>query len=341
MNNQILQYKIYKFIMFNKKNILITGGTGSFGNAFVSYLLKNYQCNKVIIFSRDELKQHDMKIKFNGFKNLRFLIGDIRDLERLKFAFRDVDYVVHAAALKHVPIAEYNPLEFIKTNIMGSSNIVTAALDNQVKKVIALSTDKAVNPINLYGATKLCAEKIFIDANAITGKNSTKFSIVRYGNVLNSRGSVIPLILKAKSENIKEVPLTDERMTRFFISLTDAVKFVIRGLNLMDKGEIFVPKMPSVYIKDLIKTVYPSCKFKKIGIRPGEKIDELLISENESSDAYEIKGGYVLISKKTYFASKLKEKLKKNKNLFEYNSRDNNQFLSRKQISELLKNKLL
>ncbi len=327
--------------MFNKKNILITGGTGSFGNAFVSYLLKNYHCNKVIIFSRDELKQHDMKIKFNGFKNLRFLIGDIRDLERLKFAFRDVDYVVHAAALKHVPIAEYNPLEFIKTNIMGSSNIVTAALDNQVKKVISLSTDKAVNPINLYGATKLCAEKIFIDANAITGRNSTKFSIVRYGNVLNSRGSVIPLILKAKSENIKEVPLTDERMTRFFISLTDAVKFVIRSLNLMDKGEIFVPKMPSVYIKDLIKTVYPSCKFKKIGIRPGEKIDELLISENESSDAYEIKGGYVLISKKTYFASKLKEKLKKNKNLFEYNSRDNNQFLSRKQISELLKNKLL
>jgi len=327
--------------MFNKKNILITGGTGSFGNAFVSYLLKNYHCNKVIIFSRDELKQHDMKIKFNGFKNLRFLIGDIRDLERLKFAFRDVDYVVHAAALKHVPIAEYNPLEFIKTNIMGSSNIVTAALDNQVKKVIALSTDKAVNPINLYGATKLCAEKIFIDANAITGRNSTKFSIVRYGNVLNSRGSVIPLILKAKSENIKEVPLTDERMTRFFISLTDAVKFVIRSLNLMDKGEIFVPKMPSVYIKDLIKTVYPSCKFKKIGIRPGEKIDELLISENESSDAHEIKGGYVLISKKTYFASKLKKKLKKNKNLFEYNSRDNNQFLSRKQISELLKNKLL
>jgi len=183
--------------------------------------------------------------------------------------------------------------------------------------------------------------KIFIDANAITGRNSTKFSIVRYGNVLNSRGSVIPLILKAKSENIKEVPLTDERMTRFFISLTDAVKFVIRSLNLMDKGEIFVPKMPSVYIKDLIKTVYPSCKFKKIGIRPGEKIDELLISENESSDAHEIKGGYVLISKKTYFASKLKKKLKKNKNLFEYNSRDNNQFLSRKQISELLKNKLL
>ena len=327
--------------MFNKKNILITGGTGSFGNEFVYHLLKNYKCNKVIIFSRDELKQHNMKIKFNSFKNLRFLIGDIRDLERLKFAFRDVDYVVHAAALKQVPIAEYNPLEFIKTNIMGSSNIVTAALDNQVKKVIALSTDKAVNPINLYGATKLCAEKIFIDANAITGRKFTKFSIVRYGNVLNSRGSVIPIILKAKSENKKEVPLTDERMTRFFISLNEAVKFVIRSLNLMDKGEIFVPKMPSVYIKDLIKTIYPSCKFKKVGIRPGEKIDELLISEIESSDAYEIKDGYVLISKKTYFASKLKEKLKKNKNLFEYNSRDNKQFLSKKQISRLLKNNFL
>jgi UDP-N-acetylglucosamine 4,6-dehydratase/5-epimerase len=326
--------------MFNKKNILITGGTGSFGNEFVSYLLKNYKCNKVIVFSRDELKQHDMKIKFNKFKNLRFLIGDIRDLERLKFAFKGVDYVVHAAALKQVPIAEYNPLEFIKTNIIGSSNIVTAALDNRVKKVMALSTDKAVNPINLYGASKLCAEKIFIDANAITGTDSTKFSIVRYGNVLNSRGSLIPLILKAKLENKTEVPLTDKRMTRFFISLNEAVKFVISSMEFMDKGEIFVPKMPSVYIKDLIKTIHPTCKFKIIGIRPGEKIDELLISENESSDAYEIKGGYALISQKTYFSSKLKKKLNKNKNLFEYNSRDNNQFLSEKQISELLKNKL-
>ena len=325
--------------MFNNKNILITGGTGSFGNEFVYHLLKNYKCNKIIIFSRDELKQHDMKIKLSRFKNLRFLIGDIRDLDRLKFAFRDVDYVVHAAALKQVPIAEYNPLEFIKTNIMGSSNIVTAALDNKVKKVIALSTDKAVNPMNLYGATKLCAEKIFIDANAITGKNSTKFSIVRYGNVLNSRGSVIPLILKVKSENKKEVPLTDERMTRFFISLSEAVKFVVRSFNLMDKGEIFVPKMHSVFIKDLIKSIHPTCKFKIIGIRPGEKIDELLISENESEDAYELKDGYALISKKTYFSSKLKSKLKKNKNLFEYNSRDNNQLLTKKQISELLKNK--
>jgi len=190
--------------MFNNKNILITGGTGSFGNEFVSHLLKNYKCNKIIVFSRDELKQYDMRIKFNRFKNLRFFIGDIRDLDRLKFAFRDVDFVVHAAALKHVPIAEYNPLEFIKTNIMGSSNIVTAALDTQVKKVMALSTDKAVNPMNLYGATKLCAEKIFLDANALSGTKSTKFSVVRYGNVLNSRGSIIPLILKIKSEKKSE-----------------------------------------------------------------------------------------------------------------------------------------
>ena len=325
--------------MFNNKNILITGGTGSFGNEFVSHLLKNYKCNKIIVFSRDELKQYDMRIKFNEFKNLRFFIGDIRDLDRLKFAFRDVDFVVHAAALKHVPIAEYNPLEFIKTNIMGSSNIVTAALDSQVKKVMALSTDKAVNPMNLYGATKLCAEKIFLDANALSGKKSTKFSVVRYGNVLNSRGSIIPLILKIKSEKKLEVPLTDEKMTRFFISLTDAVKFVISSFKLMDKGEIFVPKMPSVFIKDLIKSIYPTCKIKNIGIRPGEKIDEMLISEIESADAYELKDGYALISKKTYFSSKLKDKLKKNKTLFEYNSRENNQFLTKQQISKLLRNK--
>ena len=325
--------------MFNNKNILITGGTGSFGNEFVSHLLKNYKCNKIIVFSRDELKQYEMKIKFNNLKNLRFFIGDIRDLDRLKFAFRDVDFVVHAAALKHVPIAEYNPLEFIKTNIMGSSNIVTAALDTQVKKVMALSTDKAVNPMNLYGATKLCAEKIFLDANALSGTKSTKFSVVRYGNVLNSRGSIIPLILKIKSEKKLEVPLTDEKMTRFFISLTDAVKFVISSFKLMDKGEIFVPKMPSVFIKDLIKSIYPTCKIKNIGIRPGEKIDEMLISEIESADAYELKNGYALISKKTYFSSKLKDILKKNKTLFEYNSRENNQFLNRQQISKLLRNK--
>ncbi len=325
--------------MFNNKNILVTGGTGSFGNEFVPHLLKNFKCNKVIVFSRDELKQHDMKIKLGNYENLRFLLGDIRDFDRLKFAFRDVDFIVHAAALKQVPIAEYNPLEFIKTNITGSSNVITAAIDNNVKKVIALSTDKAVNPINLYGATKLCSEKIFLDANALSGRSSTKFSVVRYGNVLNSRGSIIPIILKNKSENNREVPLTDDRMTRFFISLSDAVKFVVTSFKYMDKGEIFIPKMPSLFIKDLIKTIYPKCKIKNIGIRPGEKIDEILISETESADSYELKGGYALISKKNYYSSKLKNQLKKNKTIFEYNSRKNSQFLTKQQISKLLKNK--
>ena len=250
--------------MFNNKNILITGGTGSFGNHFVSHLLKNFKCKKIIVLSRDELKQYDMAIKFKKYKNLRFLIGDIRDIDRINFAFRNVDYIVHAAALKQVPIAEYNPLEFIKTNISGASNIVNAAINNKVKKVIALSTDKAVNPINLYGATKLCAEKIFLDANALSGSNPTKFSIVRYGNVLNSRGSIIPLILKHKLENKKDFPLTDERMTRFFIDLNDAAKFVCNSFKLMDKGEIFIPKMYSMLIKDLVQSIFPNCKLKKL-----------------------------------------------------------------------------
>ena len=325
--------------MFNYKNILITGGTGSFGSEFVPHLLNNFKCNKVIVFSRDELKQHDMRIKLSKYQNLRFLIGDIRDLDRLKFAFREVDFVVHAAALKQVPIAEYNPLEFIKTNITGSSNVISAAIENNVKKVIALSTDKAVNPINLYGATKLCSEKIFLDANSLSGRSATKFSVVRYGNVLNSRGSIIPIILKKKLENKKEVPLTDERMTRFFISLNDAVKFVVTSFKSMDKGEIFVPKMPSLFIKDLIKTIYPTCKIKNIGIRPGEKIDEILISETESHDCYELKDGYALISKKAYYSSKLRGQLKKCKTTFEYSSRKNNDFLIKQKISKLIKNK--
>ena len=325
--------------MFNNKNILVTGGTGSFGSEFVPHLLNNFKCNKVIVFSRDELKQHDMRMKLSKHENLRFFIGDIRDLDRLKFAFRDVDFIVHAAALKQVPIAEYNPLEFIKTNITGSSNVISAAIENNVKKVIALSTDKAVNPINLYGATKLCSEKIFLDANSLSGRSPTKFSVVRYGNVLNSRGSIIPIILKKRLENKKEVPLTDERMTRFFINLSDAVKFVVASFKIMDKGEIFVPKMPSLFIKDLIKTIYPSCKIKNIGIRPGEKIDEILISETESHDCYELKDGYALISKKAYYSSKLTGQLKKCKTIFEYSSRKNNNFLTKPKILKLLKNK--
>ena len=322
--------------MFNNKVILITGGTGSFGNACVEYLIKHYKCKKIIIFSRDEMKQYQMKANFKDKKNMRFFLGDVRDLDRLKFAFKNVDYVIHAAALKHVPAAEYNPLECIKTNIYGSSNIVSAAIDAKVKKVLALSTDKAVNPINLYGATKLCAEKIFIDGNAISGKNSTSFSIVRYGNVLSSRGSIIPLIKKLKLEKQKTIPLTDERMTRFFINLTDAVKFVLSCFKMMDKGEIFIPKMPSIYIKDLMKTIYPEANIKIIGIRPGEKIDELLISKDESLDTYIINNGYVLLPNKLYFNSKLKKKLKKFVKNFEYNSKDNVNFLSKNKIQGLL-----
>ena len=323
--------------MFNNKIILITGGTGSFGNAFVNYLLKNYKCKKIIIFSRDELKQYEMQLRLAKHKSLRFFLGDIRDLERLKFAFKNVNFVINAAALKQVPTAEYNPLEFVKTNIIGSNNIVSAAIENKVEKVLSLSTDKAVNPINLYGATKLCSEKIFIDANAISGKNSTRFSIVRYGNVLNSRGSLIPLILKLKSQSNKNVPITDYKMTRFFISINDAVRFVDNCFKIMDKGEIFIPKMPSVYIKDLIKAIYKKCNLYSVGIRPGEKMNEILISSQESSDAYQIKNGYVIIPDKVYFSSLLKNRCKKIKKTFEYNSKDNKELLDTKNIQLLIK----
>ena len=323
--------------MFDNKTILITGGTGSFGNAFITFLLKNYKCKKIIVFSRDELKQFNMQKKFENKKNLRFFIGDVRDLERLKLAFKNVDYVVHAAALKHVPIAEYNPHECIKTNIDGSNNIITAAIEANVKKVIALSTDKAVNPINLYGATKLCAEKLFVSANALSG-SATNFSVVRYGNVLNSRGSIIPLILKYKNEGKKNFPLTSEKMTRFFISLENSVKFVVQSLKVMHKGEIFIPKMPSVYIKDLINALYPDVSIKLTGIRPGEKIDELLISKDESAQTVEYKDNYIIFPNNTFVVSKLLKNNFKNKlKNFEYSSRNNKNFLNLKKLKSFLK----
>ena len=271
-----------------------------------------------------------MQKKFEKHKNLRFFIGDIRDLERLKLAFKGVDFIVHAAALKHVPIAEYNPHECIKTNIDGSNNIITAAIDAKVKKVIALSTDKAVNPINLYGATKLCAEKTFVTANALSG-SATSFSVVRYGNVLNSRGSIIPLILKYKNEG-KKLPLTSEKMTRFFISLENSVKFVVQSLKVMHKGEIFIPKMPSVYIKDSINVLYPNVSMKLTGIRPGEKIDELLISKDESAQTVEYKDSYIIFPNNTFVVSKLlkNSNLKNKLKNFEYSSRNNKKFLNQK-----------
>ena len=270
--------------MINNKVILITGGTGSFGNELVKYLLKFYKPKKIIIFSRDEYKQDVMRANFSNTQNkiIRYLLGDVRDLERLKMAMRGVDIVVHAAALKQVPAAEYNPMEFVKTNVQGAENIVLASIPQNVKKIIALSTDKAANPINLYGSTKLASDKIFIAANKITGSNKNKFSIVRYGNVIGSRGSVVPLFLKNIKEKKKFLPITDLRMTRFWFTLQQSVKFVIESLQMMNGGEIFVPKIPSIKIVDLAKAMAPNLQLKKIGIRPGEKLHELMCPKGQA-----------------------------------------------------------
>ena len=278
--------------MFNNKNILITGGTGSFGKKYTEILLKNYKPNKIIIYSRDELKQYEMAQKFND-KCMRYFIGDVRDKDRLKKAMQNVDIVIHAAALKHVPIAEYNPMECIKTNINGASNIIDASIENEVEKVIALSTDKASAPINLYGATKLASDKLFVAANNLVGTKKTRFSVVRYGNVIGSRGSVIPFFMKLLKQGQKTLPITDFRMTRFFITLEDGVKFVLKNFERMQGGEIFVPKIPSMKIVDLAKAICPKCKLKEIGIRPGEKLHEVMITSDdrvvEFDDHYVIK----------------------------------------------------
>ena len=265
--------------MLNNKSILITGGTGSFGKQFIKTVLDLYTPKRLIVFSRDEWKQSEMRA--NGFTHpsLRYFIGNVRDRNRLYRALDGVDIVIHAAALKQVPAAEYNPFEAIKTNILGSKNIIDAAIDRDVQQVIALSSDKACNPINLYGATKLCAEKLFVAANDYVGKHPTRFSVVRYGNVIGSRGSVIPLFLKQQDGGV--LTITDERMTRFWITLEQAVDLVLYGLNTMSGGEIFVPKIPSMRIVDLAKVIGPNCTTEFIGIRPGEKLHEVLITKDE------------------------------------------------------------
>ena len=257
--------------MFNNKTILVTGGTGTFGKAFVKEVLKNYKPKKVIVFSRDELKQYEMSQEFSEtvYPNIRYFIGDIRDVDRLNIALREVNYVIHAAAMKHVNIAEYNPTECISTNIDGARNLIVSCINNKVEKLIALSTDKAVNPINLYGATKLASDKLFIAANNLAGTLKTKFSIVRYGNVLNSRGSVVPLFKKYLKENKKFIPITDEKMTRFLIKIEEGVKFVFQSFSYMKGGEIFIPKLPSIKIMDLANAIAPKSNKKIIGIRPG------------------------------------------------------------------------
>ncbi len=274
------------------KTILVTGGTGSFGKQFCRTVLSRYEVKKLIVFSRDELKQFEMQQEFKDHPALRFFLGDVREYTRLYRALDGVDYVIHAAALKQVPAAEYNPFEFVKTNILGAQNVVEASIERQVKKILALSTDKAANPINLYGATKLCSDKLFIAGNHYAGFKNTRFSVVRYGNVMGSRGSVIPLFKSLRSSG--EVPITDPRMTRFWITLEQGVDFVLANLERMLGGEIFIPKIPSMSITDLVKAIVPECKTKIMGIRPGEKLHEIMIPEDESHNTLEFDNFFVI-----------------------------------------------
>lgn len=278
---------------WSDKVVLVTGGTGSFGKKFIEIMLKEYHPCKLIVFSRDELKQHEMRAAGFNHPSLRYFIGDVRDLPRLQRAFDGVDFVVHTAALKQVPACEYNPMEAVKTNILGSSNVIDAALDAGVKRVLALSTDKAVNPVNLYGATKLAAEKLFVQSNFYAGDKVTRLSCTRYGNVVGSRGSVVPVFLQQRQNG--SLTITDERMTRFWISLEQGVRFVISCLEEMRGGEVFVPKIPSTTIMDLAKVVAPDAEIKITGIRPGEKLHEVLISEDEARTALELDDRYVVM----------------------------------------------
>ena len=331
--------------MFNNKSILITGGTGSFGNAFIQKIIKNYKPSRLIIYSRDEMKQNEMSKKFDEKKYpfFRFFLGDVRDLERLNLALRNVDYVVHAAALKQVPAAEYNPTEFIKTNIDGAKNVIQASLQNNVKKVIALSTDKACNPINLYGATKLVSDKLFISANNYVGKVKQSFSVVRYGNVIGSRGSIVPFFKKLSEDNANYFPITDSRMTRFWLSLDEGVNFVFKSFSRMMGGEIFIPIIPSIKITDLAKAINPNIKLKIIGIRHGEKLNELMFSEDDSQLIVRFKDHYVITptiasfgkTKNSYLINSLKERGQKISKRIVYSS-DKNDFLTVKEIKKNL-----
>lgn len=328
--------------MFNNKNILITGGTGSFGKKYTEIILSKYKPNKIIIFSRDELKQYEMAQSFTN-KCMRYFIGDVRDMERLKEAMHNVDFVIHAAALKHVPVAEYNPLECIKTNINGAENVIRAAITNNIEKVIALSTDKAANPINLYGATKLASDKLFIAANNMVGDRRTRFSVVRYGNVTGSRGSVIPFFNKLIREGATELPITDEKMTRFLITLEDGVNFVLKNFERMYGGEIFIPKIPSMKITELATAIAPTLPHKIIGIRPGEKLHEIMCPADDSHLTLEFDDHYVIkpsiqFNKIVDFSiNKLGEKGVPVEQGFEYNSGNNTEWLTHDEVLAMIK----
>ena len=325
--------------MFNKKSILITGGTGSFGKKFIEIILKRFTPKKVIVFSRDELKQFEMQQKFDQ-PCMRYFIGDVRDEGRLKQAMYQVDYVVHAAALKQVPAAEYNPMECIKTNINGAQNVINAAIAAGVKKVIALSTDKAANPINLYGATKLASDKLFTAANNLVGDRETRFAVVRYGNVIGSRGSVVPFFKKLVAEGAEELPVTDPRMTRFWLRLEDGVGFVLKNFERMHGGEIFIPKIPSMRITDLAEAIAPNVPIKVIGIRPGEKLHEVMCPADLYYDTLEFSDHFVIrpstpIFGIDYAKNMLGEEGRIVPDSFSYDSGSNPHFLTVEELREM------
>jgi UDP-N-acetylglucosamine 4,6-dehydratase len=333
--------------MFDGKNILITGGTGSFGHKYTQTLLARYKPNKIIIYSRDELKQSEMQQKFNA-PCMRYFIGDVRDEKRLGFAMRGVDYVIHAAAIKQVPAAEYNPMECIKTNINGAENVINAALEANVEKVIALSTDKAANPVNLYGATKLASDKLFIAANNISGGSQPRFSVVRYGNVVGSRGSVVPYFAKLIAEGSDHIPVTHPEMTRFWITLQGGVDFVLKNFERMLGGEIFVPKIPSIRIVDLAKSMAPDLPIKIVGIRPGEKLHEMMCPSDMSFHTFEFDDHYVIAPAIRFFnrsndftQNNLNEQGRPVPEGFQYVSDLNNDFMSIEQIRQYNQDSLL
>jgi UDP-N-acetylglucosamine 4,6-dehydratase len=323
--------------LFNEKTILITGGTGSFGKEAIRTILSRFKPRRLIVFSRDEFKQFEMQQTFNN-RAMRYFIGDVRDQERLKRAMDGVDFVIHAAALKQVPAAEYNPMECVKTNIHGAESVINAAIDCNVEKVIALSTDKAANPINLYGATKLVSDKLFVAGNSLVGHRKTRFSVVRYGNVVGSRGSVIPFFKKMIAEGAKELPITDPQMTRFWITLPQGVEFVINSFLRMHGGEIFVPKIPSMRVTDLAEALHPGIPHKMVGIRPGEKLHEVMCPADDSHLTLEFDDHFVIqptisfVENKTYTENRLGQTGKPVPPGFEYNSANNPDFLNSDQL---------
>ena len=326
--------------MLDNKTILITGGTGSFGKCFTKYALTHYNPKKIIIYSRDEFKQYLMQNEFKEYESkMRYFIGDVRDKDRLKRAFEGVDYVIHAAALKQVPACDYNPNEAIKTNINGAQNVIDAALDSNVKKVVALSTDKAVNPVNLYGGTKLVSDKLFVAANAYAGNKDISFSIVRYGNVAGSRGSIIPLFNNIIKNGGTELPITDFRMTRFWISLTEGVELVIKALKEAKGGETFISKIPSFKVTDLAEAMLPGCTKKEIGIRPGEKLHEIMVTPEDSFNTYEYDKHFIVYPQVVWNDRQVPDlsgvKVEEG---FSYSSGNNKEWLTVEDIRELLKN---